>query len=345
MRIIQTYVPTRGGSDLNKSLLQNMIYSVLCAKSLYETIELYTTNEIAQVIKKIGIPYDKIITEPFDSFKSNTFSIPKLVTYSLQVEDFIHIDIDTFLYKKIEVDKSVPYFYDHPDVDLTTPKNFNIGINLYETYIKNTSKIKDLIPKEIQEFIDFTDIPNMNIFGTYNPKVVAEASKICLEFYYDNFTFFDSDYYNACIIEQLLVPATIKKLNKSFYKNHYLTDSPDVFRIEKNEDSLETTTYPVYLNFSGTMIPILDEYSLFLMVNYDYRVNIHLGGYKYLDIFQFLIRETIIHRFNKIDLIKNIDDIYTDVNSYQEISERYYEHMLYTVKKRITELKTKKNFI
>jgi hypothetical protein len=101
----------------------------------------------------------------------------------------------------------------------------------------------------------------------------------------------------------------------------------------------------IYLNFSGTMIPILDEYSLFLMVNYDYRVNIHLGGNKYLDIFQFLIRETIIHRFNKIDLIKNIDNIYTDVNSYQEISERYYEHILYTVKKRITELKTKKNFI
>lgn len=345
MKIIHTYVPTRNGLEINKSLLQNMIYSVLCAKNHYDTIELYTTKEIADIIIKIGIPYDNIITEGFENFNSLTFSIPKLITYSKQTEDFIHIDIDTFLLEKINIDKEIPYFYAHPDIDMTTLKNLKMGINMSETYIKNTSLIAHLIPENLQEFIDFTDIPNMNIFGTYNPKIVAEASKYCLDFYEQNRDFFDSDYYNACIIEQLLVPATIKMLNEDYYKNYYLMESKDVFKVNQDTNNLEIATYPLSMSFNGITKHLLNEFDTYLLVNYDFHTNVHLSGFKNLDIFQFMIRETIIDKFNRADLLKKLDDLFKNKIPGQDICDRYYEHISHILYKRMTMFKTKKDLL
>ena len=345
MRALHTYVPTTEGSDINKTILQNMIFSVLCAKVHFSTIDLYTTNEIKEIVQKIGIPYDNIITEPFSNLKTNTFSIPKLITYSLQTEPFTHLDIDTFIYRRIDTPKNVPHFFAHPDIDMSVENNFQMGINLSQTYIKNITKIKEKIPKNIRDLINLNDIPNMNVFGSYEPKIVSEASKICLGIYEENKDFFDSEFYNACIIEQLLIPPAIKTLNEKYYTNYYLQKSSDVFRVKINSEELQNVEYPFTIQFENHNMGIENEYGVFHLVNYDFKTIVHLGGYKNLDIFQFFVRESIVERFNGMDYLIKLDKLFTNIIPGQEISERYYNHMLVMINKRFSKLIPKTNIL
>jgi hypothetical protein len=228
---------------------------------------------------------------------------------------------------------------------MSTISNFQMSLNLYQTYLKNAHMIKNRIPEDIKKYINFNDIPNMNVFGTIKPEIVSESAKICLKIYNDNREFFDSEYYNACIIEQLLIPSVIKKLNETHYENHYLIESKNVFRIETNDVDLESIELPFNISFDGNIIGIDNEFSLFQLVNYDYRTIVHLGGYKNLDIFQFLVRETILDRFNGIEYIIKLDKLFVEPIPGQEISDKFYNHMLNKTANKISKLRTKKNII
>lgn len=340
MKAVHTYVPSREGFEFNKYVAHNMLLSVLYAQIHYDGIELYTNSETAKIVEEIGIPYDKIITEPFEEFESNTFSIPKILTYSLQEEEYVHLDIDTFVVSKIDCPGSVKFFYAHPDISMGDGENFQFGINMYQTYLKNTFEIKDRIPEDIKKHINFNDIPNMNVFGVRDYETTSKAANFCLKFYQENKEFFDSDFYNACIIEQLLMPAAIKHFYNDYYKNHYLLNSENVFRIQHKTKDANRVTYPLEIFFENTRLLISEEPFLYQFVKYDYRTIVHLGGFKNLDVIQFLVKETINERFNRLDLIKKINKIFTEKTPADNISERYYIHMLNSITNRIKEIKT-----
>jgi len=135
-----------------------MTLSTILAKQFFKKMVLYTTNEIKDIVKEVGIPYDEIITEPFDGYSGGTFSIPKMITYSLQNEPFIHIDIDMFLYdlrKKIDEYDVIYAFKDFP---YGTNGDYETHKGMYETYFKGTFEMRDNIPMDFKPYIDFTTV-------------------------------------------------------------------------------------------------------------------------------------------------------------------------------------------
>ncbi len=340
MKAVHTYVPTREGFEFSREIAHNMLLSVLYAQIHYKGVELYTNEENAKLIKEIGIPYDKIITDVFEDFNERTFSIPKILTYSVQNEEYVHLDLDTFAISKIDCPGNVKFFYAHPDIDMRSAGDFQYGINMYQTYLKNTYEIRDKIPDEIKKHIDFNDIPNMNVFGARDFEAAKKAASFCLKFYQENKDFFDSDFYNACIIEQLLMPAAIKHFHGDFYKNHYLIEPGNVFRIKHGTKDHRNVTYPLEIFFDQERLLIDNEDFLYQFVKYDYRTIVHLGGFRNMDVFQFLIKETIIERFNALDKIKKINRMFKDKTGADEISDRYYVHLLNSVSSRIKEMRS-----
>jgi hypothetical protein len=336
---IHTYVPSHNiETKFNRNLVYNMLLSTHLAKFSFDKVVLYTTKEIEKIVRKIGVPYDEIITEPFDGFKCKTFSIPKMVTYSLQTEPFAHLDLDTFIYalpKKIDKE---PVFYASSDIPLKKENNFKTNMSMYNTYLKGTFEIEDKLPDEFKKHIDFFDIPNMCIFGGNDYETIKKASEYCLKIYEENKEHFDSNYYYACVIEQLFISTAIKMINKENEivdedvvkeeeETFYLFSQQQNLSIDHETSDLVNITYPFTISFNNKKKIINNETELYTLANYDFNWIIHLCGNKSLDAVLFIVRETIIQRFNGFNSIQKMNDIFGQISEVENISSRYYKFL------------------
>jgi hypothetical protein len=325
MVAIHTYAPCGDGDNIDKKLVYNMLLSALLANVFFDGIKLYTTKKVKEIVEHIGIPYLEIITEPFDDYNYKTFSIPKLITFSQLNQPFIHIDLDTHIYN---IDQQELYskdiFYSYPDMPVSSG-DYHPVEKLYNTYLTNLYKIGDKLPTDLKEKITLFDIPNFCIFGGMDYKLINNAANYCLEIYKTNMEFFDSNYYNACVIEQLLIPSAIKLLSDKIPKDHiYLFDVKDKLIIKPGNDEFINSTYPLTINFNGKKRIIENENQLFDMVNYDFDKIIHFNGYKEMEQMLFLTKEMIIQRFNGYKYILKINSLFPEKNEFDNISKRYY---------------------
>jgi hypothetical protein len=321
---IHTYVPNGGKGGINRVLLYQMTLSTLLAKQFFDKMVLYTTEEIKEMVVKVGVPYDDIITEPFKGYSGGTFSIPKLITYSLQNEPFVHIDIDMFLYDLRKNIKQEDVIYSFKDIPNGYDGDFEVSKGMYLTYFKGTFDISEKIPKKLKKHIDFSNIPNMSIFGGKNYNLISDAAKYCISIYNNNKEHFDSDYYYACIIEQLFMSATIDMLSKKGKVRNYVYDSTNNFGVSMNTESLTNAKYPVRLQFFNNKIVINSENDLYSYANHDFNCPIHLCGHKNLDILLFIIKETIIQKHHGMDYVSKIEKYINGENTFDDITRRYY---------------------
>ena len=243
-----------------------MSLSLLLAKRHYGYVVLYTNQEVGDIVKKIGLPYDEINTDVLKDVNVKTFSVPKLVVYSQQTEPYIHIDLDTFIFKKI-------FFNDFENIYSTFAEgsgdilNFErTNTSFYTTYVKRSFEIQSKLPEEFLKYVKFNNVPNMSVFGGHNFELIKESSKYCLELYQNHTDFFDSNYYNACIIEQLFIPAAMRMIKG----DHNLENFKFLFEYN-----------PTYIEFSkgkdwdfpfgircGENLSMIDDYqNLFKKVN------------------------------------------------------------------------------
>lgn len=78
--------------------------SCLQLHQLYKNVDLYCNSNGALLLKdKLGLPYSNIyIThDDFDIVNEQLWALPKILTYSLQNEPFLHLDGDVFLFKEL----------------------------------------------------------------------------------------------------------------------------------------------------------------------------------------------------------------------------------------------------
>lgn len=334
---IHTYVPSYSHkTKFDRNLAYNMLLSVHLAKFSFDKVVLYTTKEIEKIVRKIGVPYDEIITDPFDDFEAKTFSIPKIITYSLQTEPFAHIDLDTFIFSLPKKIDEVPVFYACKDIPFKKDNDFVTNKSMYDTYLKGTFEISDKLSEEFKSHINFYDIPNMCIFGGEDFETIKRASEYCLEIYKENKTHFDSNYYYACVIEQLFISTAIKMFTEKETdedelvkedETFYIFDQQDNLSVEQDGESLLNVSYPITIGFYGKKKTIKNELELYSFANYDFDWVIHLCGYKFLDAILFMVRETIIQRFNGFDSIQKMNDVFGPVSEVEKISERYYKFL------------------
>ena len=116
MKVIHTHAMI-GDRKFYKTNLYHMLISLFSAKHVYGNIQLYTDRLTYNAIEHLDLPYDDIhVVEEFDlKYNKNEFSIPKLKTYTLQNEPYIHIDIDTFLLKDLGIEQHNEVVFAHDD--------------------------------------------------------------------------------------------------------------------------------------------------------------------------------------------------------------------------------------
>lgn len=336
---VHTYIPNDNFKDgFNRNLAYNMLLSAHLARFSFDKVILYTNKETEKIVRKLAIPYDEIITDPFDGFTSKTFSIPKIITYSLQTEPFTHLDLDTFIYSLPKKLDEIPIFFASKDIPLKPDNTFQVNENMYNTYLKGTFDISANLEDRFKKHINFFDIPNMCIFGGTDFELIRKASEYCLEIYEQSKEHFDSNYYYACIIEQLFISAAIKmfkeeeaieddEITLKEEENFYIFDSKNNLSVTHQTDSLVNVTYPMTLKYYNRKKIIKNEIELFALANYDFDSIIHLCGNKYLDAILFIVRETIIQRFNGFDSIRRMNDIFGKESDVENISKEYYKFL------------------
>lgn len=325
MKIVHTFLPITP-PRINKQTIYHMTLSVLLAKKFYDNVVLYTNVETAEIVKKIGLPYNEINTKLLEGVETHTFSIPKLIVYAAQKEPFIHIDLDTFLFKKIEFNDIYSIYSSYNEGLNEIIKVSNEGLGFFNTYIKNTFEIKDKLPEDFILNIDFSEIPNMSIFGGYNYDIITRASKYCLDLYYDNRDHFDKYYYNACIIEQLFIPSAIRLFNMKKY------EKVNFAYVYKKENPTQITflpdnewNYPFEIKSNGEKIVIEDDIDLYSRISYNFNGFLHLCGSKYYDKILYLLRSKIIFDFKESSYIRKINELFPEVLDFEKDLDHYEE--------------------
>jgi len=339
MKIVHTFINTKNGSDFNEYTAYCMLLSVLLAKKHYDKVELYCNDEISQIVKEIGIPYTSINTELLNGVTVDTFAIPKLIVYANQDEPFLHIDLDTFLFDKLpELDRNTVWgcYAEGSGEYVSYTKN---GTNFYTTYIQGAFKIQNDVPEEFLEFVKFRDIMNMCVFGGYNTDAIKQATKYCLDIYENNKQFFDSDYYNSCIIEQLFIPAAVRMFSRprrpdrelfSFFFN----DNPTWIR-----SSGEGLTYPLLFENNEKKLFVANKMDIFRNISYNFNGFLHLNGYKTYEEIMFIIKQKLIQDFDMINEVIKIDSKFNEVGNCSKMSNDY----LIYLNKQIENLNNVKN--
>lgn len=298
MKLIHTYFQINGSID--QKTISMMTLSALLAKKNYGNIHLYCDDSTAKLVKEIGIPYDTIDVEVLKDFKGKTFSIPKLLTFAAQTEPYIHIDFDTFIFDRIDFEKyGGRTIYAHKDYSTQTGVGYISLFGFYKTYLNTLFEAREILGKEILENIDVTHIPNMCIFGSFNYELVAKACKEILVIYEENKPFWDEKFYNACVLEQLLIPTVMKKIDPEYMTdgyNYFYLKEHNVFDIdEENYDNLDILKFSMgdngfeYKKSEKTLK--LDRRKI--------EGWYHLNGYKVYDVFNKITEYLIIKEFKE----------------------------------------------
>lgn len=71
--------------------------------SKFYDVELYTDNNGCELlINKLQLPYKKVhvVLDELNHFHKDFWALPKIKTYSLQKEAFLHVDGDVFIWEK-----------------------------------------------------------------------------------------------------------------------------------------------------------------------------------------------------------------------------------------------------
>lgn len=260
-----------------------MLISLFSAKHIYGNIELYTDNATFDRIKDLEFPYDEIhIVDEFnDRYGKNEFSIPKLITYSLQNEPFLHIDTDTFLLKDLDIEQHNEIVFAHDDFTLVDfnkmldPKgryksiDFETLQHLDSAYLGSLLKLYDIIPSEVLKRTTFDFIPNFCVFGGHNPKLIKEVSEYIIKLHTKHVGRFKMEESSPQILEQLLFFPVLSYLTndeiRTYWGEHHGCE-PFFLRIKKL-----TEKFPFIINVIGNGLVEIESHGKKIMEGRDDR--------------------------------------------------------------------------
>lgn len=212
-----------GGWLSNKYFTMAITLSVLSIKKHYPNIELYTDEAGKKLlIDDLKLPYSKVnvVLDQFNDLPSSLWAIPKVYTYSLQEEPFVHVDNDIFFWDKI----------------LNPLKNSDLFVQNFEYLTYDYAKILDYIYKnfeyipeylkniEIEKFItgevlvvdsEYASI-NAGIFGGKDINFLKEYTNEVFEIVNKNKEYITNDIggFINVVLEQLVFYRLAAKRNK-----------------------------------------------------------------------------------------------------------------------------------
>lgn len=226
MKVLNSYIPASNNAQpiLFKWQALGLALSSVLAKKHYNQVELYTSQIMMDKISRLDLPYDKINVVDDELINNiGQITVPKVAIMSAQEEPFMHIDFDTFIYKKLDESKLKGITFSHRDIPPISSIAHLCGV--YDSYGSCYQYMKDILPNWYYD-IDIRQIPNMNL--VYIPadklEVFREACNTALSFYYPNKDRWNSHPASGIGVEQLGVYAALK--HKGEDVNYYFNDVP-----------------------------------------------------------------------------------------------------------------------
>ena len=220
MKIVYSYIPHNYVKGELRTVPKISAYccmlSVLQARKFYDKVELYTNESQAKFFKRLGIPFTRIDTEVLKDETANCPSIPKIKTYAAQTEPFIHLDLDTILFRPVPIPKNRPLIFAHNDFGRGTDfGSFNATYISYTGPLAQAHKEGRVKESYISNY-DQKSIPNMNTVVVNDYELFSKASLNALDSYYKIKDILDEDYMRFCLPEQGFVHLELLELSDTY---------------------------------------------------------------------------------------------------------------------------------
>lgn len=146
--------------------------------SKYYEVELYT-DQIGYdfLIKELQLPYKKvyIILDELNDFSTDFWALPKIKTYTLQSEPYLHIDGDVFIWEAFPEDLMASDYISQ-NLEITTEYYHNMWTEIYPQL--------DYLPIEMNGYVSGTNnlACNMGIFGGNDTVFLKKYANKSFEF-------------------------------------------------------------------------------------------------------------------------------------------------------------------
>jgi len=277
--------------------------------SKFYNVELYTDSiGYDFLIKKLDLPYKKVhvVLDRLNNFPSNFWALPKIQSYMLQKEPFIHFDGDVFLFKPL------------PDTLLKgsiISQNLEVTTDYYEHMWNEIYPHLTYIPEEITGYIKNKKsyACNMGIFGGNDINFIHDYSLKAYDFAKNNIQLsqkINSSNFNI-FFEQVYLYELLTIQNK---KSSYLIDEISLDNEYIGFGNFHEVPFKrTYLHLLGSykriysVCRLLEIYFISYYPEYFKKIfNIFPDNYKYfnnLGKYNFTLQENI-DRFNFF--IKNV---------------------------------------
>ncbi len=221
MKIVQSFWTCGKENALTNSFgwlapeynLMSWALSCLQLKQYYNQVVLYSDSYAAKVlIDEIGLPYteNNCVLDKLNHYHPQLWALPKILTYSLQEEPFLHVDGDVYVWKKFQEEL------------LQSPliaQNLEIATSYYGEIMKTLESSLTYFPAEIlEDRIAKHPIHayNAGIFGGTDTAFIKAYAKNAFEFVDNNSACFSKIVVNNfnVFFEQYLFLCMVKNQHK-----------------------------------------------------------------------------------------------------------------------------------
>lgn len=230
MKIIQSFWSQNLEDPLTEnygwlSNAHNWLSWILSANQLakFYNVELYTDQKGYEIlIEKLQLPYNKVhvVLDELNHYHKSLWAMPKIKTYSLQNEPFLHVDGDVFIWKEFS-DQLL-------NGDFIT-QNLEITTEYYEGMWKEIYPNLLYVPNEMKDYINNNSnyAYNMGIIGGNNYEYFKKYAAISSAFVDRNKSVWNSiNGFNFNIFfEQVLFYNMIKETSEQV--NCLFADTPN----------------------------------------------------------------------------------------------------------------------
>jgi hypothetical protein len=241
MKIIYSYINQYDPSYIPLDSFFIGLHSALKSTNLYGNADFFTSKEVIKKIKNLKLPFTNLI-EFSNNQNSNIDIIPKLITYTLQKEPYIHLDMDLILNEKLNIEDTLPVQFAHRDVE----KNWSLSlVNDYnKCYFEPAKYFNEKYGLGFNHILNFCEIPNMGIVSVHDVDLFSKCTNDALNLYYENKNVFDNNFSWNVYLEQATIHKKLKE-NSEEYRQSIINekqcffDKSILFKVEKNNKKTE----------------------------------------------------------------------------------------------------------
>ncbi|MET3025095.1 DUF6734 family protein [Flavobacterium sp. UW10123] len=162
----------------------NWLSWILSANQLakFYKVELYTDQKGYEIlIDKLQLPYHKVhvVLDELNHYHKSLWAMPKIKTYSLQNEPFLHVDGDVFIWKEFSEELLSGDFI---------AQNLEITTEYYEEMWKDIYPNLSYVPNEMKNYINNSSnyAYNMGIIGGNNYEYFKKYAAVSSAFVDNN---------------------------------------------------------------------------------------------------------------------------------------------------------------